>query len=362
MGNYFGKLFKVITFGESHGVALGCVIDGCPSKVKITPSIIQEFLNKRKPGQSQFTTSRDENDTCEILSGVENGITLGTPIAILIKNKNQKPADYDDINNVFRPSHADYTTFVKYGVTAKSGGGRSSARETVGRVAAAAVAKSFVKQNFANIEIISFVDRIYNIQAQVDTNKVTEQEVEESLIRCPDKQAEVLMKEKILAAKAEGDTLGGVVCCVIRNVPTGLGEPVFDKLEANFAKAMLSLPASKSFEIGSGLAGTYLTGSEHNDEFYLDAEKNIHTKTNHSGGIQGGISNGMPIVFKVGFKPVSTIFKKQNTITKQMEEINFTPQTGRHDSCVLPRAVPLVEAMAWLVLAEHILRRQKNHL
>ena len=358
MGNTFGQLFHITTFGESHGVGLGCVVDGCPPGIKLTQEIIQEFLDRRKPGQSQFTTSRGESDACEILSGVENSITLGTPISILIRNQDKKTADYADVNTVFRPSHADYTTFAKYGITSSSGGGRSSARETVGRVAAAAIAKSFVQSIYPELEVIAFVQRVHDIQAKIDLNKVTTEEVEESILRCPDKIAEILMKEKIILVKEEGDSVGGVIRCVVRSVPVGLGEPVFDKLEAELAKAMLSLPASKSFEIGSGLEGTYLKGSEHNDEFYIDAEKNVRTKTNNSGGIQGGISNGMPLIFSVGFKPVSTIFKTQNTVTKELTETKFSPQAGRHDPCVLPRAVPLVEAMSWLIIADHILRQR----
>ena len=360
MGNSFGKLFNITTFGESHGVALGCVVDGCPSGIKLTTEIIQEFLDRRKPGQSQFTTQRAECDRCEILSGIENCVTLGTPIAVLIRNQDKKSQDYSDINNVFRPSHADYTTLAKYGISSRSGGGRSSARETVGRVAGAAIAKCFVQSVYPEIEIIAFVQRIQDIEAKIDLNLVTIGEVEESPIRCPDKLAEALMKERILHLKDEGDSIGGIIGCVMRNVPVGLGEPVFEKFEAELAKSMLSLPATKSFEIGSGIQGTYMKGSEHNDEFYINSENKILTKTNHSGGIQGGISNGMPIVFSVGFKPVSTIFKEQNTVTKDGNETNFTPKTGRHDSCVLPRAVPLVEAMSWLVLAEFILRNKVN--
>ena len=358
MANRFGNYFHVTTFGESHGVGLGCIVDGCPPGVAVTQAQIQEFLNRRRPGQNQFTTSRQESDVCEILSGVENELSLGTPIAILIRNQDQKTKDYDGIKKIFRPSHADYTTQVKYGISSSSGGGRSSARETVGRVAAAAIAKSFVQSLLPKVEIVAFVQRIADIKSNIDDAKVTSPLVEESEIRCPDKTVENLMKEKILSAKEQGDTIGGLVRCLIRNVQAGLGEPVFDKLEADVAKAMLSLPASKSFEIGSGLEGTYAKGSEHNDEFYLDEENKIRTKTNFSGGIQGGISNGMPIVFQVGFKPVSTLFKPQNTLTKNYESVRFAPETGRHDACVLPRAVPLVEAMGWLVLAEHVLRQK----
>jgi chorismate synthase len=357
MSSNLGTLFRVSTFGESHGVGLGCIIDGCPSGIKIEESAIQSFLNRRRPGQNEFTTPRGELDTCEILSGVENFVTLGTPIAIIVRNQDKKANDYQDINQIFRPGHADYTTFKKYGTSPSSGGGRASARETIGRVAAAAVAKAYVQSKIPNAEIIGWVDRIYDIQANVTTNSITFNEVEASLIRCPDKNAEEKMKEKILEAKTEGDSLGGVVRCIARNIPAGLGEPVFDKLEAELAKAMLSLPAVRSFEIGDGLASTYLKGSENNDAFQLNESGAVVTQSNKSGGIQGGISNGMPILISVGFKPVSTIFKEQNTVTKELKEISFKAKSGRHDPCVLPRAVPLVESMFWLVLADHLLRQ-----
>lgn len=362
MGNSFGKLFQITTFGESHGVAIGCVIDGCPPGIKVTKEIIQEFLNRRKPGQNDFTTARKENDNCEIISGIENNITLGTPITILVKNSDIKRNDYNDIQGIFRPSHADFTTYTKYGITSQSGGGRASARETVGRVAGAAIAKTFVNKFFPKIEILSFVKRIANIEAQFDVKQINFEQIENSEIRCPDNTAEKKMKKLILATKAEGDSVGGSIFCTMNNIPTGLGEPVFNKLEADLARAMLSLPASKSFEIGDGILSTYKKGSENNDAFYLDDEGEVRTKTNHSGGIQGGISNGMPIFFTVGFKPVSTIFKTQNTVTKDLKETEFKPEFGRHDPCVLPRAVPLVEAMAWLVLADHILCQNVSRL
>ncbi|APJ03627.1 chorismate synthase [Silvanigrella aquatica] len=362
MGSQLGTLFRVSTFGESHGVALGCVVDGCPPGVTMCQNLIQTFLDRRRPGQNEFTTQRAELDICEILSGVENEVTLGTPIAILVRNQDKKSSDYNDINQIFRPGHADYTTFKKYGTAASSGGGRASARETIGRVAAAAVAKAYVQTLLPQVDVIAWVDRIGHVQAQVDLNSVTLSNVEASSIRCPDEIAAANMMSEIKSAKNKGDSLGGVICCVAKNIPSGLGEPVFDKLEADLAKAMMSLPAARSFEIGEGWASTFLKGSENNDAYFLDKESNIITRSNRSGGIQGGISNGMPIFIRVGFKPVSTIFKQQNTVTKDFKEIQFTPTSGRHDPCVLPRAVPLIESMFWLVIADHLLRQiSLNH-
>jgi chorismate synthase len=357
MASNLGTLFRISTFGESHGIGLGCIVDGCPSGIKLDQSMVQSFLNRRKPGQNEFTTPRGESDICEIMSGVENSVTLGTPIAIVVKNQDKKANDYQDINQIFRPGHADYTTFKKYGSAPSSGGGRASARETIGRVAAAAVAKAYVQSVLPDADIIGWVDRIYDIQAEVNGGIVSLADVEASQIRCPDRNAEELMKQKIIQAKAEGDSLGGVVRCVAKNIPSGLGEPVFDKLEAELAKAMLSLPAVRSFEIGDGWASTFLKGSENNDPFSIDGNGKVTTQSNKSGGIQGGISNGMPIIISVGFKPVSTIFKAQNTVTKDFKETTFTTKAGRHDPCVLPRAVPLVEAMFWLVIADHLLRQ-----
>ena len=362
MSSNLGTLFRVSTFGESHGVALGCIVDGCPAGIKLDKETIQNFLNRRRPGQNEFTTPRGELDTCEILSGTENSVTLGTPISIIVRNQDKKANDYQDINQVFRPGHADYTTFKKFGIMPSSGGGRASARETIGRVAAAAVAKSFVQSMLPYADVIGWVDRIYDIKANVNEELVTLKNVESSPIRCPDKLAEEKMKEKILAAKEAGDSLGGMVCCIAKNIPCGLGEPVFDKLEAELAKAMLSLPAVRCFEVGDGFASTFLKGSENNDPFQLDPTGNVVTESNKSGGIQGGISNGMPIMIRVGFKPVSTIYKEQNTVTKDLKATTFKTKSGRHDPCVLPRAVPLVEAMFWLVLADHLLRQiSLNH-
>ena len=354
MSSLFGSLFRVSTFGESHGNAVGCVVDGCPAGLPLSPEKIQSFLNRRKPGQSAFTTPRNELDEVEILSGLNaQNITLGSPICLVVRNKNQRSSDYGDISLVYRPSHADYTTAAKYGVRESAGGGRASARETIGRVAAAGVAKQVLQHIFPNLSVVCWVQRVASITAEIAGELVTEEMVECSPIRCPDKNAESKMQELILETKAAGDTVGGLIASEIRGVPVGWGEPVFDKLEASLARAMLSLPASKSFEIGSGLQGTFLTGSQHNDAFFSDSAGNVTTLTNHSGGVQGGISNGMPIVFSVGFKPVSTIFKLQKTIDTQKSNTEFEPKEGRHDSCVLPRAVPIVEAMAWLTLADH---------
>jgi chorismate synthase len=352
LGNRFGQAFSVTTFGESHGVALGCVIEGCPPHIPLCVEDVQHFLDRRRPGQSAYTTSRKEMDICEILSGVHEGRTLGTPICIMVRNHDQRPKDYELMRGFFRPSHSDYTTFKKYGLSPQSGGGRSSARETVGRVAAGAVAKAYVKHVHPGVEILSWVDRVGSIQAQVDMDSVGFEDIESSVVRCPDAQQSALMEELILQTAQEGDSLGGVVSTVMRHVPAGLGNPVFDKFEALLAQAMMSLPATKSFEVGTGLASTYMKGSAHNDPFYADENGNIRTKTNHSGGIQGGISCGMPIYFRVGFKPVSTIFKTQETVSTTGRNVTFQIQQGRHDACVLPRAVPIVEAMSWIVLAQ----------
>ena len=362
MASQFGTLFRVSTFGESHGTAVGCVVDGCPAGVSIPLSSVQAFLSKRRPGQSEFTTPRKETDTAVILSGIHSsGLSLGSPICIAVYNENQRSQDYSDIAQVFRPSHADFTTFAKYGLREAAGGARSSARETIGRVAAAAVAKCLLEKHFPNIAVVAWVQRIQGIEANVNPESVTDAEVESSPIRCPDKNSAVEMEKAILSAKEAGDTLGGLIRCIVRNPPVGLGEPVFDKLEADLAKAMLSLPATKSFEIGSGLEGTFQNGSAHNDPFYLTEKGEVRTTTNNSGGVQGGISNGMPLDIRVGFKPVSTLFLAQQTLKVEggaLEETEFQPKAGRHDSCVLPRAVPMVEAMVWLVLADHFLRQR----
>ncbi|MEA5533684.1 chorismate synthase [Crocosphaera sp. XPORK-15E] len=356
MGNSFGHLFRITTFGESHGGGVGVVIDGCPPRLEISEADIQIDLDRRRPGQSKITTPRRETDTCEIISGVFEGKTLGTPIAILVRNKDARSQDYDEMSVKFRPSHADATYEAKYGIRNWQGGGRSSARETIGRVAAGAIAKKILQQ-VANVEIIGYVKRIKDIEGIVDPNSVTLEQVESNIVRCPDQETAEKMIDLIDKIRRDKDSIGGVVECVARNVPRGLGEPVFDKLEADLAKGVMSLPASKGFEIGSGFEGTLLTGSEHNDEFYIDDNGNIRTTTNRSGGIQGGISNGENIIIRVAFKPTATIGKEQKTVTTNKEKTTLAAK-GRHDPCVLPRAVPMVEAMVALVLCDHLLRWQ----
>lgn len=354
MGNTFGHLFRVTTFGESHGGGVGVVVDGCPPRLDISEAELQVELDRRRPGQSKITTPRKEADTCEILSGVFNGKTLGTPIAILVRNKDARSQDYDEMAVKYRPSHADATYDAKYGIRNWQGGGRSSARETIGRVAAGAIAKKILKQ-VAGVEIIGYVKRIKDLEGVVDPDAVTMEQVESNIVRCPDSECADRMIELIEEIGRSGDSVGGVVECVARQVPKGLGVPVFDKLEADLAKAVMSLPASKGFEIGSGFAGTLMTGIEHNDEFYVDESGETRTVTNRSGGIQGGISNGESIVLRVAFKPTATIRKEQRTVTNTGEETVLAAK-GRHDPCVLPRAVPMVEAMVALVLCDHLLR------
>ncbi len=355
MGNTFGHLFRVTTFGESHGGGVGVTIDGCPPQVEISEAEIQVELDRRRPGQSKITTPRKEADRCEILSGVFEGKTLGTPIMILVRNKDARSQDYDEMAQKYRPSHADATYDAKYGIRNWQGGGRSSARETIGRVAAGAIAKKILQQ-VANVEIIGYVKRIQALEGQIDPNTVTLEQVESNIVRCPDMDCAERMIDLIEQTGRAGDSIGGVVECVARQVPMGLGSPVFDKLEADLAKGVMSLPASKGFEIGSGFAGTLLTGIEHNDEFYTDEQGRLRTVTNRSGGIQGGISNGENIIIRVAFKPTATIRKEQRTVTKDGEETLLAAK-GRHDPCVLPRAVPMVESMVALVLCDHLLRQ-----
>ena len=354
MGNTFGHLFRITTFGESHGGGVGVVIDGCPPQLEISAEEIQVDLDRRRPGQSKITTPRKETDTCEIVSGVFQGQTLGTPITILVRNKDQRPQDYGEMATKYRPSHADATYDAKYGIRNYQGGGRSSARETIGRVAAGAIAKKILHQ-VAGVEIVGYVKRIQDMEAPIDPNSVTLEQVESNIVRCPNPDFAEEMIARIDQVRKDGDSIGGVVECVARKVPKGLGAPVFDKLEADLAKGMMSLPASKGFELGSGFAGTLLTGSQHNDEFYTDADGNIRTRTNRSGGTQGGISNGENIIIRVAFKPTATILKEQKTVDQQGNETMLSGR-GRHDPCVLPRAVPMVEAMMALVLCDHLLR------
>lgn len=354
MGNTFGHLFRVTTFGESHGGGVGVIIDGCPPRLSISPEEIQWELDRRRPGQSKITTPRKEADKCEILSGVFEGKTLGTPISILVRNKDTRSQDYDEMVQTYRPSHADATYDAKYGIRNWQGGGRSSARETIGRVAAGAIAKKILHQ-VANVEIIGYVKRIQDLEGVVDANTVTLEQVESNIVRCPDAECAEQMIERIEQIGRQGDSVGGVVECIARNMPKGLGSPVFDRLEADIAKGVMSLPATKGFEIGSGFAGTLLTGSEHNDEFYTDENGDIRTVTNRSGGVQGGISNGENIILRVAFKPTATIRKEQRTVNREGEETLLAAK-GRHDPCVLPRAVPMVEAMVALVMCDHLLR------
>jgi chorismate synthase len=356
MGNTFGQLFRVTTFGESHGGGIGVVIDGCPPQIEISEADIQRELNRRRPGQSKVTTQRKEEDRCEILSGVFEGKTLGTPIAIAVRNKDARPQDYSEIADKFRPSHADYTYEAKYGIRNWQGGGRASARETISRVAGGAIAKKILSTLHPDFEIVAYVTQIHDLIAEVDRAAVTMQQVERTIVRCPDTEAAKKMTSLIEQIREEGDSVGGVIECVARGIAPGLGEPVFDKLEADLAKAMLSIPATKGFEIGSGFAATRMRGSQHNDPFEM-REGKIRTRTNNSGGVQGGISNGEDIYFRVAFKPPATIALPQKTITTSQQKSEVTAR-GRHDPCVLPRAVPIVEAMASIVLCDHALRQQ----
>ena len=357
MGSSFGQLFRITTWGESHGGGVGVVVDGCPPRIELSEADIQCELDRRRPGQSEIVTQRDEADRCQILSGLFEGKTLGTPISIMVRNKDAQPEAYAEMKETYRPSHADFTYEAKYGIRNWQGGGRASARETIGRVAAGAVAKKVLsKMMSAEFEIVAYVTQIHNLLARIERGSVRVSDVERNAVRCPDEAAAELMIALIQSARNEGDSLGGVIECVIRGVDAGLGEPVFDKLEADLAKAMMSLPATKGFEIGSGFASTKMKGSEHNDAFEV-REKKIRTATNNSGGVQGGISNGEDIFFRVAFKPTSTIAREQKTVTAAQEETTLAAQ-GRHDPCVLPRAVPIVEAMAALVLCDHALRQR----
>ena len=356
MGSSFGTMFRLHTFGESHGGCVGVIVDGCPPRLPLNVDAIQAELDRRKPGQSKITTPRKEDDRVEVLSGLLDGLTLGTPIAMVVRNKDQRPQDYQEMAVSFRPSHADATYQAKYGIQARSGGGRASARETIGRVAAGAIAKQLLAKA-ASTEVLAWVERIHTIEAQIDPQRVTLESVERTIVRCPDPEAAERMVERIEAIGRDGDSCGGVITCVVRQPPVGLGMPVFDKLEADLAKAVMSLPATKGFEIGSGFAGTLLLGSEHNDAFLPSEPGRLRTATNNSGGIQGGISNGEEIVIRVAFKPTATIRKRQSTINS-LGEATTLEAKGRHDPCVLPRAVPMVEAMVALVLADHLLRHQ----
>lgn len=352
-GNSFGTLFKITTFGESHGGAVGVVIDGCPAGVSISESEIQTELDRRKPGQSHITSPRSEQDKIQLLSGVFEGKTTGTPILMFCFNSDMRPEDYESLKNVYRPSHADFTYLMKYGRRDFHGSGRASARETLARVAAGTIAKKILKQAM-NVEIISYVEQVGEVRTECDYKSVTKEAIESNIIRCPDSNAAMKMIDLIDEVKKEGDSIGGIIKCVIRNVKPGLGEPVFDKLSADLGKAMLSINAVKGFEIGSGFSGAYMRGSEHNDLMEMKNGKASFI-TNHAGGTLGGISTGEDIYFRVAFKPVSTIRKQQQTLNIQNEEI-ILEANGRHDPCVLPRAVPIIDAMAALVIMDHYLR------
>jgi chorismate synthase len=360
MSSSTGQLFRISTFGESHGGGVGVVIDGCPPNLPLTEADIQPALNRRKPGQSDITTPRKEDDTCEILSGTFEGCTLGTPIAILVRNKDHRPEAYAEMKDKYRPSHADYTYDAKYGLRNWQGGGRASARETIGRVAAAAVAQVALTKHFApKLEILAYVKKIHTLEADIDPNTVTFDQIEANDVRCPDPEVAEKMIAHIKDIRSEGNSLGGIVECVVRSCPPGLGEPVFDKLDADLAKAMMSLPATKGFEIGSGFAGTTLTGAEHNDPFVMENDR-VRTTSNRSGGVQGGISNGEPLVFRIAFKPTATIMSSQKTVTADGQDTELAAR-GRHDPCVLPRAIPMVEAMTALTLIDHALRQHAQN-
>jgi len=356
VGSTFGKLFSITTFGESHGGGIGVVVDGCPARLPIGVEEVQRDLDRRRPGQSRLTTPRAEADQVEILSGVFEGYTLGSPIGMLVRNQDARSSAYEHMKDIYRPSHADYTTEAKYGIRNWQGGGRASARETIGRVAAGAVARKLLHQ-VAQVEVLAWVQSVHDITGQIDPSQVDLAQVEASPTRCPDPAAAERMFARIDEARRNQDSLGGVVQCIARRVPPGLGEPVFDKLEADLAHALMSLPASKGFEIGSGFAGTLLTGSAHNDAFVPGSDGRPRTRTNHSGGVQGGISNGEDIVMRVAFKPTATISQAQDTVDRHNRAVRLEAQ-GRHDPCVLPRAVPIVEAVVCLVLADHLLRQR----
>jgi chorismate synthase len=355
MANTFGQLFRVTTWGESHGPGVGAVVDGCPPRLDLNEGDIQPDLDRRRPGQSKIVSPRKEADRVQILSGTFEGKTLGTPIGLWVKNEDARPEAYTEMATKFRPSHADYTYQVKYGIRSWPGGGRTSARETIGRVAAGAIAKKILRVQFG-VEILAYVKQVQKISSNVEPDQVTLEAIESNMVRCPDGKAAEQMLQVIEKARNAGDTVGGIIAGVARGVPAGWGEPVFDRLEADLGKAMLSLPASKGFEVGSGFAGTLMTGLQHNDPF-RSVEGKVRTTSNRSGGIQGGISNGETIYFHVAFKPVATVLQEQDTVDVNFENTTLKAR-GRHDPCVLPRAVVMVEAMCALVLVDHALRHR----
>lgn len=359
-GDTFGQVFRFTNWGESHGKAIGGVVEGCPAGLELTEADIQPALDRRRPGQSKIVTQRKEADRVEILSGTVDGVTTGTPISLIIQNQDQRSKDYSEMARLFRPSHADFTYYQKYGVRDVAGGGRSSARVTAPTVAAGAIALKLLHQSLG-IEITGFVKSVGDLTTNVDPMAVVKEAVESNPVRCPDQALAEKMIQRIEQVRKQGDSTGGVVECVIKHVPVGLGEPIFDKLEADLAKAMLSINASKGFEIGSGFDGTRILGSQHNDPF-VNENGQVKTSSNYSGGVQGGISNGMPLVFRVAFKPTATIIQNQDTVDIDGNPTQFKAK-GRHDPCVLPRAVPIVEAMAALVICDHWLRMRayRNH-
>lgn len=360
MSSSFGTLFRVSTWGESHGAAVGVVIDGCPPRIPLTRESIQRELDRRRPGQSDIVTPRREADRVEILSGVLDDRTLGTPIALLVRNADARSSSYDEMQHTYRPSHADYCYDAKYGIRAWAGGGRASARETIGRVAAGAVAQAALQALCPGLEVLAWVEQIADIRCTVTPDMAESAVIEANPVRTADATAAQAMEAAIREARSRGDSVGGVVACVVRGCPVGLGDPVFDKLEATLAHAMMSIPACKGFEVGSGFAAAGMTGSQHNDLFYMQGDR-VRTRTNYSGGIQGGISNGEPITMRLAFKPTATILQPQDTLTDAHEPAVLRGK-GRHDPCVLPRAVPVVEAMCRLVLADHLLRQRAiNH-
>ncbi len=359
-GSSFGERFRITTFGESHGGGVGVIVDGCPAGMKLDVAEIQEELNRRRPGQSRLVTQRQEADEVEIYSGIFEGTTLGSSIGMLVHNTDARPGAYDNMREVYRPSHADYTTEAKFGLRNWQGGGRASARETIGRVAAGAIARKVVAE-LHGTEVIAWVSAVADIETNIDTHAVTRDRVEADPTRCPNPTTAAAMTDAIDRARRDGDSLGGIVTCVARGMEPGLGEPVFDKLDADLAGALMSLPAAKGVEIGSGFAGTKMTGRQHNDAFVPGPDGRPRTASNHSGGVQGGISNGEDLIMRVAFKPTATISSPQDTVDSE-NNATVLEARGRHDPCVLPRAVPMVEAMVCLVLADHALRQRTARL
>jgi len=359
MGDSFGHLFRITTWGESHGGGVGVIIDGCPAGLEISEAEIQYELDRRRPGQSKITTQRKESDSARILSGTFEGKTTGTAISIMVENQDARPQAYDHLKDLYRPSHADYTYEAKYGIRNWMGGGRASARETIGRVAAGALAKKLLEY-WNGTQTLAWVEQIHTLRADIDPSMVTEETIEQSIVRCPDPEASKAMEQRILDVRKKGDSVGGIIRAMSRNVPVGLGEPVFDKLTADLAKALMSLPATRGVEFGLGFQSVSLSGSEHNDA-YVIKDGEVRTRSNRSAGIQGGISNGEDIDLRIAFKPTATINHEQETVTRNAKSTTFQAK-GRHDPCVLPRAVPMVEAMIHLVLADHYLRQNSSRL